>query len=220
MKLRCAIFDFDGTLYDSMYLWDDAAPRYLRSVGAMPRPDVREQVRTMSQRQSAEYFHREYLPALSVDAIETGINKTVEHYYLDEVQPKPGAPEFLAELRRRGITLCLATATDRYMVEAALARCGLAGAFDAIFTCAEVGHGKNEPEIYRRALAFSGADRGSAVIFEDALFAARTAKRDGFIVAAVQDDHEPQPAALAALCDVCIPDFYHLEDFWAFASAE
>lgn len=220
MKLRCAIFDFDGTLFDSMYVWDDAAPRYLRSVGASPRPDVRERVRTLSQRQTAEYFHREYLPALSAEEIEAGINAAVARFYRDEVLPKPGAPEFLAALRRRGVTLCLATATDRCMVTAALSRCGLGDAFDAIFTCAEVGRGKDEPEIYRRALAFSGADRGSAIVLEDALFAARTAKRDGFFVAAVYDASEPEPDALAALCDCRIPDYSHLEDFRRFALAD
>ena len=45
MKLNCAIFDFDGTLFDSMYLWDTVAESYVRSRGREPKTTVREEVR-------------------------------------------------------------------------------------------------------------------------------------------------------------------------------
>ena len=45
MKLKCVIFDFDGTLFDSMYLWDTVAESYVRSRGKEPKPTVREEVR-------------------------------------------------------------------------------------------------------------------------------------------------------------------------------
>ena len=51
--LKCAVFDFDGTLFDSMPLWDSAGERYLRSLGTEPKPNVREEIRAMSLDQSA-----------------------------------------------------------------------------------------------------------------------------------------------------------------------
>ena len=49
MKLKCVIFDFDGTLFDSMYLWDTVAESYVRSRGKEPKPTVREELRALSR---------------------------------------------------------------------------------------------------------------------------------------------------------------------------
>lgn len=106
-----------------------------------------------------------------------GIDRIIEHFYRDEVQPKPGVVPFLKELRAKGVDVCIATATDRYLIEAALRRCGIENLFDAIFTCSEVGHGKDEPVIFRRAMEHFGAQRGSTVVFEDAIHAVETAKK-------------------------------------------
>lgn len=106
-----------------------------------------------------------------------GIDRIIEHFYRDEVHPKPGVVPFLKELRAKGVDVCIATATDCYLIESALRRCGIENLFDAIFTCSEVGHGKDEPVIFRRAMEHFGAQRGSTVVFEDAIHAIETAKK-------------------------------------------
>ena len=60
MKITCGIFDFDGTLFDSMFLWDSVGEIYLRSLGREPKPSMREDVRALSLYQSACYFQEEY----------------------------------------------------------------------------------------------------------------------------------------------------------------
>ena len=196
MKLKCVIFDFDGTLFDSMYLWDTVAESYVRSRGKEPKPTVREEVRALS------------------------LLRIIEHFYRDEVQPKPGVVPFLKELRAKGVDVCIATATDRYLIEAALRRCGIENLFDAIFTCSEVGHGKDEPVIFRRAMEHFGAQRGSTVVFEDAIHAVETAKKDGFTVAAVFDESEKRQDEVRALADCYITSFEQLEQFWAMTAAD
>ena len=218
MKIKCAVFDFDGTLFDSMYVWDRAGEDYLRSLGKEPGPNVREDMRTMSLAQCAAYFKREYTLPFSEEEIADGINRTVEGHYFHDVLPKPGAAAFLEELRGNGGRMCLATATDRYQVEAALKRCGLECYFDAVFTCGEVGRGKDFPDIFRAAMAHFGADRQNTVVFEDALHAVRTARADGFPVAAVYDASEKDQEEIRRLANVYIPDYMHLEAFRAFAS--
>lgn len=220
MRIRCAIFDFDGTLFDSMFLWDSVGVLYLRSLGKEPRPSMREDIRALSLYQSARYFQKEYALSLSVEEIMDGINHTIEHFYLDEVLPKPGVPAFLQQMKECGIALCIATASDRYQIEAALCRCGMEHFFDAIFTCSEVGHGKDEPVIFRKAMEQFGADRQTTVVFEDALHAIQTAKRDGFTVVAVFDSSEKRQTEIRALSDCYLADFEHTEDFWKLASAE
>ena len=220
MKIKCAIFDFDGTLFDSMFIWDSVGEIYLRSLGKEPRPSMREDVRALSLYQSACYFQREYDLSLSAEQIITGINQTIEHFYIHEVLPKPGVVDFLERMKKAEIQMCIATASDRYQIEAALSRCGMEHYFDAIFTCSEVGHGKDEPVIFQKAMEHFGADRSSTVVFEDAIHAVQTAKKDGFSVVAVFDSSEKRQTAIRDLSDCYIADFNHTEEFWKFASAE
>ena len=220
MKIKCAIFDFDGTLFDSMFIWDSVGEIYLRSLGKEPKPSMREDVRALSLYQSACYFQREYDLSLSAEQIITGINQTIEHFYIHEVLPKPGVVDFLERMKKAEIQMCIATASDRYQIEAALSRCGMEHYFDAIFTCSEVGHGKDEPVIFQKAMEHFGADRSSTVVFEDAIHAVQTAKKDGFSVVAVFDSSEKRQTEIRDLSDCYIADFNHTEEFWKFASAE
>ena len=208
------IFDFDGTLFDSMFIWDTAGEVYLRSIGKEPEDDLQKILKPMSLLQSAEYIREKYHIPISVEEIMDGVNRTVEGFYFHTVEPKPGVIDFLEELHRRNIKMCIATATDRYQVEAALKRCGMDRFFDAIFTCTEVGHGKDEPIIFRRAMEHFGADRRNTVVFEDAIHAVQTAKADGFTVAAVFDTSEQHQAEIQEFAECYIPDFEHTEDFW------
>ena len=219
MNLKGAVFDFDGTLFDSMYIWDTAGETYLRSLGKTPKPSLREAVKTMSLRQSACYLQEEYAIDRSVEEIIQGINQTIEHFYLYEVRPKAGVSDFLKALEQAGVSMCIATATDRYQIEAALQRCGMDGLFSAILTCSEVGHGKDKPTIYRKAMAALGTDRSNTIIFEDAYHAALTAKSDGFLTAGIFDPSENRQAALREICDCYLSDFTHTEPFWKLASA-
>lgn len=216
MKLKCAIFDFDGTLFDSMYIWDMIGEIYLRSLGKEPKPSMREDIRALSLYQSSCYFKKEYAIDLSVEEIMAGINKTVENFYLHEVQPKVGVVTFLNQMKQQGIATCIATASEYDQIEAALQRCQMEHLFDAIFTCTEVGHGKDEPVIFRKAMEYFDAERNNTLIFEDALHAVKTAKKDGFKVAAVFDKSEKRQAEIQQLCDCYITEFEHAEEFWQF----
>ena len=202
MRMRGAIFDVDGTLLDSMSVWDTIGEAYLRSIGYEPREDLDQVFKDMSLYQAARYYQTEYGVTLSVDGIMDGVNAMLEQYYRFEAPLKPGAAELLARLQGNGVKLCIATATDRYLVEAALERCGVLSCFGEIFTCNGVGHGKDEPHIFETALRFLRTERSETVVFDDALYAIRTAKAAGFPVAAVYDSHEKAQDQLRALADV------------------
>ena len=220
MKIKCSIFDFDGTLFDSMSIWDSVGEIYLRSLGKEPEPSMHEDVRALSLYQSACYFQREYDLCLSVEQIMKGINQTIEHFYTYEVLPKTGVVDFLESMKKAKIHMCIATASDRHQIEAALKRCGMEHYFEAIFTCSEVGHGKDEPVIFRKAMEYFGADRSTTVVFEDAVHAVRTAKADGFAVVAVFDNSEKRQNEIRNMSDYYISNFKNIEDFWKFVSVE
>lgn len=220
MKIKCALFDFDGTLFDSMFIWDSVGEIYLHSLGKEPKPSMREDVRALSLYQSACYFQKEYGLSLSVEQIMTGINQTIEHFYVHEVLPKPGVVDFLERMKKCKVRMCIVTASDRYQIEAALNRCGMEDYFEAIFTCSEMGHGKDEPIIFQKAMEYFNADRSNTIVFEDAIHAIRTAKADGFSVVAVFDNSEKRQSEIRNLSDCYISDYEHTEGFWKFASVE
>ncbi len=210
MKISGAIFDVDGTLLDSMSTWDTIGADYLRSIGYEPRENLNEVFKNMSLQQAAEYYRQEYGVTRSVEEITNGVNAMLERFYRYEAPLKPGAAELLERLHKAGVKLCIATATDRYLVEAALERCGVLACFDEIFTCGEVGHGKDEPVIFEVALRFLGTKQAETLVFDDALYAIRTAKKVGLSVAAVYDRHETNQAEVRTLAD------FYLEDLTQF----
>ena len=219
MRIRGAIFDVDGTLLDSMFIWDTIGEAYLRSIGYQPKENLNETFKNMSLRQAARYYQTEYGVTQSIDEIMDGVNAMLERYYRFEVPLKPGVAELLERLRQDGVRLCIATATDRHLVEAGLDRCGVLSCFGEIFTCNEVGHGKDEPDIFEAALRFLGTRREETLVFDDALYAVRTAKEAGFPVAAVYDSHERSQAEVRARSDLYLEDLTQLVELQKFLSA-
>ncbi len=211
MRIRGAIFDVDGTLLDSMFIWDTIGEAYLRSIGYQPKENLNETFKNMSLHQAARYYQTEYGVTLSIDEIMDGVNAMLERYYRFEVPLKPGAAELLERLRQDGVKLCIATATDRHLVEAALDRCGVLSCFGEIFTCNEVGHGKDEPDIFEAALRFLGTRKEETLVFDDALYAVRTAKEAGFPVVAVYDSHEKAQDQIRMLADVYLEELTQLD---------
>lgn len=211
MRMRGAIFDVDGTLLDSMSIWDTIGTDYLRSIGYEPRENLNEVFKNMSLYQAARYYQTEYGVTLSIDEIMVGVNTMLERYYRFEAPLKSGVVELLEQLCRSGVKLCIVTATDRYLVEAALDRCGVLSCFGEIFTCNEVGHGKDEPYIFEAALRFLGTPKAETIVFDDALYAVRTAKEAGFPVAAVYDSHEKDQDQVRELADVYLEELTHLD---------
>lgn len=205
--LKGAIFDFDGTLVDSMFIWDTIGEDYLRSLGKKPHEDLKETFMTLTLEEAAEYYRTHYGVTLSVKEIVDGVNTMVEGIYRTRVALKQGVADFLAQLKDNGTRMCIATVTDRYLVEETLDRLGLLQYFSEIFTCAEVGYGKDKPIIYRKALEHLDTAKNETYVFEDSLFALKTAKVDGFTTVGVYDRHENRQDNLKNLADYYIVDF-------------
>ena len=213
--LKGVIFDFDGTLFDSMSVWHTAGEMYLRSVGREPEKGLASLLKDMSLQQSAACLRERYRLPFSPQEIMAGINRTVEGFYLHTVLPKAGVEVLLNALHRQKVPLCIATATDRYLVEAALERCGMSHFFSEIITASAVGCGKDQPHIYRMAAQHLGGEKSSVLVVEDACYAVATAKRDGFTVVGVYDPYETDTAAVKALADIYLPDYSQLTEFWS-----
>lgn len=209
--IKGVIFDLDGTLLDSMSVWDTVGEDYLRSLCIEPRENLTETFKTFTLEESAQYYRANYGVTLSVNEIVNGINGMIEKFYRSSIPLKKGAYRFVKRLSSNGVKMCVATVTDKSLAEAALTRLKVRQYFGEIFTTKEVGCGKNDPSIYRTALVHLGTEKGETIVFEDSYYALMTAKNDGFIVAAVYDAHEPMQTEMKANGDYYITDFESIQ---------
>lgn len=209
--IKCAIFDMDGTLTDSMSIWEEAGAIYLGSKGITPRPEWREDTRPMSMHQIAEYFKREYNIDDDMETVMADIDHVVEDYYENVAVAKEYTLEFLEALKTNGIHICLATATDEYLAEMLLKRTGIYPYLEKIYTCSRVGSGKDHPEIFYIAAEAFGAKPSECVVFEDAYYALKTAHDAGFNTVSVYDITAADcDAAKREIADVSIMSFCEL----------
>lgn len=211
MRLQSAIFDMDGTLLDSMHMWNNLGESVLRAQGVEPAADLSEQLKVLTLRQGAAYCKETYHLSQSVDEVVALIEERVSDFYRSEVQAKPGVRQFLSLLKMEGVWMYVATATERRLAEDALRHAGIDGYFRGILTCTEVGQGKDSPEIFERAMRRLQSNKRDTVVFEDALHAIETAKAAGFRVAAVYDPSaQADQAAIRTLADYYIESYEDL----------
>ena len=188
MRLQSAIFDMDGTLLDSMPVWDNLSANLLREWGVEPEENLSEKLNQMTVRQGAAYCKERYGLSRTVDEIEDAVHGRVEDFYRNKVQAKPGVKKFLSLLKMEGVWMYVATNTERTLAEAALKHAGIDGYFRGLMTCGEAGASKSEsPEIYERCLRRLRSTKKDTVVFEDALHAIQTARDAGFRVCGVYD---------------------------------
>ena len=197
-----AIFDVDGTMLDSMHVWKNMENEFLLSLGLTPKPSFGDDIVVLSKSEILDYTQAEFGVRISSEEISKGVNKLLEEFYFHKAQLKEGVIPVLDMLYDSGVKMCVATATDRYLIEPALVRCGILGYFGKIFTCKEERTSKNKPDIFIRAAAYLGTEIKETLVFEDAVYAIKTAKKAGFPVAAVYDaaaaEHQDE---IKQLCD-------------------
>ncbi|HQE06409.1 MAG TPA: HAD family phosphatase [Tepidanaerobacteraceae bacterium] len=211
MNFKGAIFDLDGTLLDSMPFWETLGSEYLKAKGIIPRENVDRTLKTMSLQQGARYLKREFSIPGSEDEIIDEIVAMIEDIYLSKVPLKAGALPLLERLYEEKVRMCIATATENSLAKAALERLGALRYFDFILTCFDTGMGKDRPEFFLKALELLNTPKEETIVFEDALYAIKSAKAAGLLVVAVYDEsfHEEREEIRV------ISDFYldSLEDW-------
>ena len=205
--IQGAIFDFDGTLFDTMRIWNELPGRFLRSHGKQPEENLPEMIKTMTLPQAAGFIIERYHLDLSVEEAAAEVLGMMEKFYRDEAMAKPGVREFLACLKDREAVMSIATATDAPLIHAALKRTGLSHFFRTVITCQDIGSDKNSPLIYQTALLEMGCAQKYTPVFEDAYHAAKTAHLAGFPVIGIHDPSETEQEALKALSALYLSGF-------------
>lgn len=211
-KITGAIFDVDGTLLNSMKVWEGLAERYLMSKGIAPENGLSQKLKTYTASQAAEYYRTRYRLDLSPERIISETNSIIREFYENQAETKAGVKELLNEFTNMKIKMCVATATDKELIVPALKRNGIYECFCEVLCGDDVKTGKDSPEIFYKALDILKTDIKTTWVFEDALHAAQTAKNAGFKVACVYDSNsrENQPE-LMKLSDLYLKSFDELD---------
>lgn len=186
-KIKAAIFDMDGTLLDSMKFWTFCPELYIESLGIKPAEGLGEKLFSMSMKEGAEFLKREYKLNFSTVEICSSVNEILKDSYANKIQFKNGAEDFLKELKAYGTKIALCTNTDRELFEPALKRLHAEKYFSRIFTATEMGMTKENPEIFNTVSNFLGTLPHETWVFEDALYAIRTAKKAGYQTCGIYD---------------------------------
>lgn len=206
--IRAVIFDLDGTLVDSMWMWGKIDIEYLARFGYAPPPGLERAIEGMSFSETAVYFKERFQIPDSLDTIKQAwIDMSIEKYR-HEVPPKKGVCHFLDYLQSKDIRMGIATSNGRDMVEAVLESLRIRSCFQSVVTACEVAAGKPAPDIYRRVAGDLGVEPGACMVFEDVPAGIRAGKAAGMLVCAVEDDFSASiREEKARLADFFIRDY-------------
>lgn len=198
--IKFAIFDLDGTLLDSSKMWATLGERYLEALGKTPEPALSEEMKELSLPEGARHLRERYELSYSPEEITRHLTRMIERFFTEEVRLKEGAEKLLAALQAHCVHMSVATAGDERLGMGALARLGVGDFFAGSVSCSNYGS-KNSPDVFLAAADLIHALPEETVVFEDSLFAVKTAKRAGFVTAAVRDMSESNQKELERLSD-------------------
>lgn len=185
--MKGAIFDVDGTILDSMWVWDSLSIDYLLSMGINPRKNLNKCLKSLSFEEGCLYIKKTYELEISLDKIKKDMEATLADYYANYFDLKPYVLETLEELKNKNVKIAIATAIDEDLVSMALNRHGILDYFEFIQTEQNVGLSKSNPEFFKVAINRLGIEPNNIWVFEDALHCIISAKKCNLNVVAIKD---------------------------------
>ncbi|MDY6077699.1 HAD family phosphatase [Mobiluncus sp.] len=186
--IKGAIFDCDGTLLDTMPLWRDAAGRYLETLGVHVDECLGARFFEMTLPESAQLIREDFGLKKTVSEITHGIKDAVYLGYLEEVQLKPGARDFLNALVEADVPMAVVSSGSEALIRPAFARLGIEDMFAGYFASTETGLHKRQPAMFHHAAELMESAPGDTWVFEDAVYAVRVANEAGFHTIGIADE--------------------------------
>lgn len=198
--IKFAIFDLDGTLLDSTEMWRTLGARYLTLLKKTPEEGLTDKLAEHTMLTGAQYLRENYNVPYSAEEIVRHLTRMIESYYAEEVKLKPGVEELLAALRAHCVHMSIATMSDERLGLLALERLGVRDYFAGAVSCSNYG-AKTAPDVFLAAADLIYAIPEETIVFENSLYAVRTAKKAGFVTAGVADISEGDPEGMRQTAD-------------------
>lgn len=207
-----AIFDMDGTIMDSLGIWEKIDYEFLEKKRGIKVPeDYVHAIAAMSFAEIADYTKGRFNLSDTPQELMQEWTDMAIHEYSHNILLKPHVREYISYLKHHGKKIALCTSSPEYFFKPALRNNGIYDEFDAFANTCEAGIGKNHPKVYLLAAEKLGVRADRCLVFEDVISAARTAKKAGMIVCGVYDERSSQyMSQLREVCDMYINGFDEL----------
>lgn len=212
--IEAVIFDIDGTLIDSMWVWTDIDNIFLEKYGLTEPENFHEGMEGMSYSETAQYF-LDLFPTLTQtrEELQQEWYDMAYEIYTKKILLKPGAFEFIQEMHKKGIKLGIATSNNRELAEGTLANNQVLEYFGSIWTSCEAKAGKPNPAVYLRVAEELEVAPEKCLVFEDVPKGIMAGKNAGMKVCAVDDQFsKPQEEKKRELADYYIQDYYDIKN--------
>lgn len=187
-NIEGAVFDLDGTILDSSWVWEKVDEKFLGDRGFQVPDDYVDEISPLGAERAAVYTIERFGLNEDKDDIVREWIEMAKKEYATEVVCKPYAKEFLEELHKLNIKMAVATSSDRELFMKTLEREGILKYFQKIVTVDEVERGKGYPDIYEEAARRIKVNPHKCLVFEDILAGVTGASLGEFNVVAVFDE--------------------------------
>ena len=211
MNITGAIFDFDGTVFDSMHIWKGVKFQFFDRIGLVLSEEEKKEFQGLFLLDAIDLAKKRYDLGLNDKELFNEFFTLIREKYLADTKPKNDIIEFLEKLKANGVKMGIATATGEFALEAVLEKFNMRHYFSEIYSTYTVGASKTEPKVYDVVLEKLGTEKQTTWVFEDALYAAKTAKKAGYNVVGIYDKSEPEQEELKNLVDIYIYDYSELD---------
>ena len=211
MNITGAIFDFDGTVFDSMHIWKGVKFQFFDRIGLVLSEEQRKEFKNLFLLDAIELAKTRFDLKMTDKELFSEFFSLIKEKYLADTEPKNDIIEFLEKLKAKGIKMGIATATGEPALIAVLEKFNMLHYFQEIYSTYTVGASKTEPKVYDVVLNELGTEKQTTWIFEDALYAAKTAKKAGYNVVGIYDKSEPGQEELKQLVDIYIHNYSELD---------
>lgn len=211
-NIQAVLFDLDGTLVDSMWVWRDIDIAYLGRFGLSLPESLQAEIEGKSFSETAVYIKERFDIPDSIEEMKAEWNRLAWDKYTYEVPLKKGAGKFLDYCKAQNIRLGIATSNSRELVENIIKVHGLSDYFTGVVTGCEVERGKPSPDVYLEAARRCGAAPCTCLVFEDIVPGIMAGKAAGMKVCAVEDEYSlRQEAEKRRLADYYIKNYEEID---------
>ncbi|MCI5839115.1 MAG: HAD family phosphatase [Peptoniphilaceae bacterium] len=181
------LFDCDGTLLDSMFVWEKPYKELFKKYNYIPTKEEYDEIQSYGMSEFCEFVINKFNLKLSKREVSKKIYKVIEYGYKNDVKPKNGIVDFLDKLYEKNIEMAVTSSSDLKLLDVVFEKYKMNKYFKFILTPDSSGLLKSEKEYWLKAMKLLNSDPKSTILFDDASYAIKTAKSVGIYTIGVKD---------------------------------